>query len=208
MTFLRRLMIMIAAFSIPVVFTFLVGCSTDQRVVKKEIEIHTNKEIGLSIKLRYVPEKELREKFGRQSNPFLSQGSVLGMNQTIVFELEAITEKNFRGPFMIELSRIELQFGNVNTDPTNQFQLISFWDFRFQKEHVYQGWSMGKVRRRTKKNLLPNEFVINRDKVVKGYLLFRGSFPRYGDAAIYIPVLREGEGMVKNFKFDFLFEGE
>jgi hypothetical protein len=155
-----------------------------------------------------VPEKELKDTFGRQSNPFLSQGSVLGMHQTIVFELEATPKNNFRGPFMIELSRIELQFGNINTDPTNQFQLISFWDFRLQKENVYHGWSMGKVRTRIKKNLLPNKFTINKDKGVKGYLLFKGAFPRYGDATIYIPVTREGEGMVKNFKFDFLFEGE
>ena len=132
MILLRKITTVITAILLLAFFAALVGCSTAQRAVKRESESQTSEEVGLSIKLRYVSEKELRSTFGKQSNPFLSPGSVLGMNQSLVFELEATPQPNFRGPFMIELARIELQFGNINTDPTNQFQLISYWDFKLK----------------------------------------------------------------------------
>jgi hypothetical protein len=201
----KRLILTVVTIAAILLLFVLVGCSTEQRAVKRESERQTSEDLGLSINLRYVSENELEDTFGKKDNPFLSPPSAFGMNQSMVFELEMTPEKKFRGPFTVELKRIELQFGGINTDPTNQFHLISLWEFRLQRENAYRGWSMGKVRSRIRKSLLPNKFIIHKNKAMKGYILFTGSFPRYGDAVIYVPVMREGEGIVKNFKLDFSF---
>lgn len=194
-----------------VIFTailLLAGCSTGKRFVKTEgASSDTATDLGLSVKLRYIDEEEIKEKYGKRNNPFLSPPSALSPNPFIIFELTMDTDQNFKGPFTVHLKDVEIQFGGINKQPTNQFLLTKFWEHELQQEMLdkrYVGWSMGKIRVLIKRTIFPNKFEIQRGDTQKGLLFFKGGFPRYGEAFVYVPVIKDG-AMAKNFRFTFEF---
>ena len=183
----------------------LIGCSTGKRVVMTNASASTQaRDIGLEMSLRYLNEEEIYKRFGEKNNPFISEDTALGMNQFIVFELTVIPQSGFNGPYIVELDSIELQFGSVNTSPQNRFHITSFWDHKIKRDDRYSQWSMGKVGSVIKRSVLPNQFTVQRDGRIRQLLVFQGGFPKYGNATVYIPVLKE-DGVAANVKFNLEF---
>ena len=181
------------------------GCSTGKRMLMTEPSASKDaRDIGLEMSLRYVDREELYKRFGKKNNPFIPQEAALGMNQFLVFELTVIPQSGFDGPYVVELGSIELQFGSVNTSPQNRFHITSFWDREIRRDDRYSGWSMGKMTAVVKRSVLPNKFTVQRDERVRELLVFKGGFPKYGTATVYIPVLKQG-GSAVNVKFELEF---
>ncbi|MBN2325211.1 MAG: hypothetical protein JXQ30_15890 [Spirochaetes bacterium] len=186
----------------------LFGCSTGTRVLKSDqAQIEHAENLGLSISLRHVSGQEIDERFGDRNNPFMQSPALLSEKQFLLFELLIEPEPSFNGPFVLNSKDIELQFGGINVGPKNQFLLSRYWSHELQQEIVdtrYKGWTMGKVDAVIDKNLLPNKVRIDRGAMVRKLVLFEGGFPRYGNATVYVPLLKDGS-LAKNFRFDFEF---
>ena len=189
----------------------LIGCSTQKRSVRETGPIAVRAEdLDMTLSLRYVSKDEIVERFGKKNNPFLSPESLFGMNEFLLFELLITTGQSKTDLYTVQLKDVEIQFGSVNTSPTNRFLLTSLWNrvLRPQMEDKkYTGWTMSRVKSVIKKNLFPNEFQIKGGERQKGLLLFKGNFPKYGEAVVYIPVVKEGF-VAKNFRFTMEFGSE
>jgi hypothetical protein len=55
------------------------------------------------------------------------------------------------------------------------------------------------------KNVLRNSYTISAGGAIKGYLVFIGNTPTYGEAALYIPVYRTERERVELFEFTYEF---
>jgi len=187
----------------------LFGCSTGSRVLKSDqalVEHEGN--LGLSISLTHVSDREIEERFGKKNNPFQTPSSLFSQAQFLLFELTIKPDTGFNGPFTLNSKDIEIQFGGVNVRPKNQFLLSRFWAHELEHEIVdrrYKGWTMGKIKIVIDKHLLPNTVQVVEGSVVRRLLLFKGGFPRYGNSSVYIPLLKNGS-VEKNFRFDFEFD--
>jgi hypothetical protein len=186
----------------------LFGCSTGTRVLKSDqVLIEHEGNLGLSISLRHVSDREIDEKFGTKNNPFMPPPALLSEKQFLIFELSIEPEPFFNGPFTLNSKDIEIQFGGINVNPKNQFLLSRYWAHELQHEIPdtrYRGWTMGKIDSVIDKNLLPNKVRVDRGAMLRKLVLFEGGFPRYGTATVYVPLLKDGS-LAKNFKFDFEF---
>lgn len=184
------------------------GCSTQKRFVRETGPIAiTAEDLGMTLSLRYVSNDEIVKRFGKKNNPFLAPASLLSMNQFLLFELSIVTDQSVTSPFTVQLADMEIQFGGINTSPTNRFLLTSLWNRELRpqmEDKKYSGWTMGKIKSVVKKNIFPNEFQIKRGDRQRGLLLFKGSFPKYGEAVVYVPVVKDGI-VAQNFSFTMEF---
>ncbi len=184
------------------------GCASGKRTLKSTGRLSdTDVSLGLSVGLRYLNEEELSRRFGTKNNPYKAPSNILSHNQFIVFEVTFDGERNFRGPYTARVKDMEIQFGGVNKCPKNRFQLTNFWKGVLKpyiEDKKYTGWSIGKVQSVIKKTMVPDEAAIRGGDHIRGIVVFEGAFPRYGDAVVYIPVLKEGS-LAKNYRFDLEF---
>jgi hypothetical protein len=100
---------------------------------------------------------------------------------------------------------VELQFGGKNKTPLNRFHLAQFWENRIRESESLRGWNSSKTRKVINNNVLPNELTVVPDTSSDGILLFRGNFPNYGTAAVYVPIFDEHGKRLSTFRFDFEF---
>ncbi len=192
-------------FILPAIIVFILsGCSVKEFAVKgaslQSLEIE-----GLKVSLLFRNEEELVNSFSKRNNPFLAPPSALGLNRYLVFELSLNTDENLKAPVAIQLTNMEIQFGGQNKSPVNRHQLSSIWEREIMKNDRYRGWDAGRVKNIIKRNIFPNKMVITANSRNKGLLLFKGNFPNYGQATIYVPVFKENGEMVRNFRFSFEF---
>ena len=184
------------------------GCSSGKRVLKTAGRLSdTEVPLGLTAGIRYISEEEIFRRFGKKNNPYAAPSNILSHDQFLVFEVTFDSEHNFRGPYTVRLKDLELQFGGANASPKNRFQLINFWKSVIKpqiEDKKYTGWSMGRLQSVIKKTMFSDETTIRSGDHIRGILVFEGGFPRYGDAVVYVPVLKEGS-LAKNFRFDLEF---
>jgi len=195
--FMVLLMIMFLSF-------ILYSCSSVKHTVKpqcKKEKIILDDTVRL--KLEFIPEEELVRKFGRKNNPFISPVSFLKSNRLMVFKLE-IMNKGYSDS-VISLNKIELQFGGINARPYNRFQLANFWEPRLERQPEYKKWSMSILKNVINKNVFDNHNVIQKGINSEGYVVFKGPFPDYGRAVIFIPIFDGSGRMLKRYEVDFEF---
>ena len=193
--FMVLLMIMLLA-------SILYSCSSVNPTVKpqgKKEKIISDDTVRL--KLEFIPEEELVRKFGKENNPFVSPVSFLKSNRLMIFKLE-IMNKGY-SDLVISLNKIELQYGGINARPYNRFQLANFWGPRVERQSEYEKWNKSILKTVINKNVFDNHNVIQKGINTEGYLVFKGPFPDYGRAVIFIPIFDESARMLKRYEVDF-----
>ena len=193
-------------------FTFLLvfflititSCATNKMAVKPiESKLKTISDNNITIALKFMSEKELLKLFGKENNPFVSPVSFLKSNRLMVFKLD-IMNKGYSGS-AIYLNKIELQYGGINARPFNRFQLANFWDPRLKKQPEYKRWNISILRNVIDKNVFDNKTLIKKGDSMAGYLVFKGQFPDYGKAVIYIPIFDKSGRVLKRYEIEFEF---
>ncbi len=179
------------------------GCSTSRSALLLiDSPIKIAEEEGISITVRYLDEETLINKYGKKGNPFLTPYHTLQFKRIMVFDIRF---KNSRQESIeLILNRMELQFGGKAVQPTNRFHLAGFWEFRDDIDETKRT-DRQKKERAIKKYVLPNSISIRSGGTAKGYAVFMGNLPRYGQASVYIPLLREKTELIHNFNFLFEF---
>jgi len=193
--FMVLLMIMLLA-------SILYSCSSVNPTVKpqgKKEKIISDDTVRL--KLEFIPEEELVRRFGKENNPFVSPVSFLKSNRLMIFKLE-IMNKGY-SDLVISLNKIELQYGGINARPYNRFQLANFWGPRVERQSEYEKWNKSILKTVINKNVFDNHNVIQKGINTEGYLVFKGPFPDYGRAVIFIPIFDESARMLKRYEVDF-----
>ena len=107
-------------------------------------------------------------------------------------------------PALMILNEIELQFRDRTKQPWNAFQFIEAWESRTDTD------GMSKSADRTRQSLIneqipPNKYTVPAGAARKYLYLFRGDFPKYGNADLYIPVLGTNERPVARAEFRYEF---
>jgi hypothetical protein len=90
-----------------------------------------------TITMKYTNEEELEERFGTVNNPFISPPSALGLNRIMVFDVQIASTM----PIVVQLNRLELQFGGKNKNPMNRFHLSQFWANKIRESESHRGWN-------------------------------------------------------------------
>ena len=180
------------------------GCATDRVLIgtqKSKTKFISDDKI--SIGLKYLPKTELINSFGNRNNPFISPVSFLESNKLMVFKL-SIVNKDY-SELVMYLKKLEIQFGKVNANPYNRFQLANFWESRLKRQPEYEKWNMSVIKSVINKNVFDNKVVINKRESSEGLIVFKGPFPDYGEAVIYIPIFdKEGNIMTRyEIRFEF-----
>ena len=193
--FMVLLMIMLLA-------SILYSCSSVNPTVKpqgKKEKIISDDTVRL--KLEFIPGEELVRRFGKENNPFVSPVSFLKSNRLMIFKLE-IMNKGY-SDLVISLNKMELQYGGINAKPYNRFQLANFWGPRVERQSEYEKWNKSILKTVINKNVFDNHNVIQKGINTEGYLVFKGPFPDYGRAVIFIPIFDESARMLKRYEVDF-----
>ena len=157
----------------------------------------------VEIELSFIPENILKQRFGEKNNPFISPISFLKSNRLRVFELK-IANRGSR-EIVLYLNRVEIQFGGVNAKPYNRFQLENFWKPRLEKQPDYEKWNFSILRRVVEQNVIDNRVKIGKGRHIDGLVVFKGPFPDYGRAVVYIPLFSERNELIKIFEMKFEF---
>jgi len=190
-----------ALFSIILIIFVISSCATNKFEIQTSGNaLKTAKEKDIRLTLKFLDEKTMIDRFGKEDNPFLSPPSALSLNKIMVFELNIsnLSKEDLNREVMLQLNQIELQFVKVNKHPINQFHLKQFWEMKSKNSNY-------KISLLIKNNVVQNKLVLKEESNYKGLLVFIGNFPNYGDAKVYVPVFREDGRLIHNFKFDFSF---
>jgi hypothetical protein len=180
----------------------LANCSTDRFTIQsKDMQPLSQTMNDTTIRMKFTNEEELEERFGTKNNPFISPPSALGLNRIMVFDVQLASTMHI----VVQLKRVELQFGGKNKPPINRFHLSQFWENRIRESESLRGWNSSKTKKVVNQNVLPNELTVTPGPASEGLLVFMGRFPNYGTATVYLPVFNEDGKPVTNFKFDFEF---
>ena len=184
---------------------FIFSCATQKGVLKNpEERAKTIFGDNLTISLKYIPEKILLDRFGSINNPFISPISFLKSNRLMTFELNII-DKNYSS-ILVNLNKIEIQFGSISKEPLNRFQLAQFWEPRLRKQPDYERWNFSILRSVINKNVFDNDTLIKEGEATAGLIVFKGAFPDYGKAVIYIPIFDGSGKMLKRYEVEVEFE--
>ncbi len=177
----------------------LFSCATQMETarkidaVKKEV-IDENGALGVS----YIPESELKYRFGDINNPFVSPVSFLKSNKLMVFELGI--RNNSINDFLLRVSKIELVSDGIKYNPLNRFQLAGFWEPRIKKQSQYKKWNMSVMKKVIKENVFDNKVTVKSGDFVSGLLVFQGDISEYGRLVMYIPLFRLNGEILKVYK--------
>lgn len=154
----------------------------------------TEKDITVSI--RHLDREELVKRFKTVDNPYISQGSSIGGNEMIVFELTVAAPMEIK----LVLKTIEFHFGPKYYPPINRFHLSQDWEYRIRSQNDYNGWSSGKVSYVINRTMLPDKLALKPNESYTGLVVFMGNFPSYGEASLYLPVFAANEELIHLFK--------
>jgi len=183
---------------------FLLSCAMDkERITLRGPVVKMVSDNNLSLSIQYFPKNELIKSFGKVNNPFVSPVSFLESNNLMAFKLK-VKNKSYNN-VVLYLNRIELQFVGINAKPFNRFQLANFWEYRLAKQSEYKNWNMSILKQVIKKNVFKNKFFIKRGEESEGFIVFKGAFPDYGKAIIYVPIFDDSGNMLNRHKIEFEF---
>ena len=152
--------------------------------------------------LRFMDDETLDVKYREEANPFLTDYYSAQFKRIMVFELTLKNEGDQPAQFF--LNRVELQYGGKTLNPTNQFHLEEYWKFKDSQRET-KGIYVSRRENIIEKTVLPNSYTLNTGGAVKGYLVFLGNTPTYGEAVLYIPVYRTERERVELFTFTYEF---
>jgi hypothetical protein len=152
--------------------------------------------------LRFMDDGTIDVKYRKEANPFLTDYYSVHFKRIIVFELTLENDGSQAAQFF--LNRVELVFGGKTINPTNQFHLEEYWKFKDSQQET-RGIYVSMRENIIKKNVLPNSYSLNAGGAIKGYLVFMGNTPTYGEAVLYIPVYRTERERLELFEFSYEF---
>ena len=152
--------------------------------------------------LRFMDDGTLDVKYKEQANPFLTDYYSAQFKRIMVFELTLENQGSESAQFF--LNRVELQYGAKTLNPTNQFHLKEYWEFKDSQRDT-KGIYVSMRENIIDKNVLPNSATISGGGAIRGYLVFIGNTPTYGEAVLYIPVYRTKDERVELFSFTYEF---
>jgi hypothetical protein len=152
--------------------------------------------------LRFMDDETLDVKYKKEANPFLTDYYSAQFKRIMVFELTLENEGDRAAQFF--LNRVELQYGGKTNTPTNQFQLGEYWKFKDSQRET-KGIYVSMRENIIKKTVLPNSYTLSPGGAIKGYLVFIGNAPTYGEAVMYIPVFRTERERSELFTFTYEF---
>lgn len=166
---------------------FLMGCQTSDTYMTggSGLAFATDE---MTMQVSYVTEPELNRRFSGKYNPFIPPGLMITPQDFIIFEFDVTRAET---PHTVLLSRASLEYGGRVDEPDNAFQFRSFWNGVSWVE------DMRGVDRRRFFSLI-DSYVVGNDfstsnKTI-GLIVFRGSFPDYGEATLRIPIQNETTG--------------
>lgn len=152
--------------------------------------------------LRFMDDGTLDVKYREEANPFLTDYYSAQFKRIMVFELTLENESDQAAQFF--LNRVELQYGARTLNPTNRFHLKEYWKFKDSQRDtkaIYVSMRENIIE----KNVLSNLATISGGGAIRGYLVFIGNTPTYGEAVLYIPVYRTKDERVELFSFTYEF---
>ena len=137
---------------------------------------------NFSMNVNYLTEPELNRRFSGKYNPFIAPQLMLTPKDFLVFEFDVIRSET---AYQVLLSRARIEFGGSVDEPDTSFQFRSFWNGVSWVE------DMRSVDKRRFFNLIDTYVEgddFNTGNKTIGFMVFRGSFPEYGEATLTIPV--------------------
>jgi hypothetical protein len=152
--------------------------------------------------LRFMDDETLAAKYRKETNPFLSDYYSVQFKRIMVFELTLENQSDRDAQFI--LNRVELVYGGKTITPYNQFQLQEYWKFKDEQRDT-RGLYVSMRENVIKKNVLPNSTTLSANGAIKGYLVFLGNTPTYGEAVLYIPIYRTTQEELALFEFSYKF---
>ena len=180
----------------------LANCSTDRFTIQsKDMQPQSQTMHDTTIRMKYTNEEELEKRFGTVNNPFISPPSAIGLNRIMVFDVQLASTMHI----VVQLKRVELQLGGKNKNPMNRFHLSQFWENRIKDSENHRGWNSSKTRKVINNTVLPNELTVVPDSASDGLIVFRGKFPNYGTATVYVPIFAQDGRPLTTFRFNFEF---
>ncbi len=180
----------------------LSGCAGHTPLVVKDSPIKTARGEGITVTVRFMDEPTLIDKFGKKTNPFLTQYYTMQLKRIMVFEVKV--QNQHREAVDLALNRMMLQFGGSSVQPYNRFQLANYWEFRDEKLEV-KSIDRARKRRIIKERVLPNAVTIPEGGKTVGFALFMANLPIYGQATVYLPFFRREKELIHRFEFTYEF---
>lgn len=165
----------------------LSGCQTSDTYITGGTGLQfSTPEMEMSV--NYLTEPELDRRFSGKYNPFIPPGLMITPQDFIIFEFDVTRSET---PHEVLLSRASLEYGGRVDEPDNKFQFRSFWNGVSWVE------DMRGVEKRKFFSLI-DSYVVGDDfstsQKTLGFIVFRGSFPDYGEATLNIPVANTTTG--------------
>ena len=190
-----------AALAAAVLVLLLAGCETGPVHLVQGEPFQWYYGDAFDMRLRFLDEELLRERYGRRNNTFIAPAGLSG-ERFLPFDLDLFTD--VEEAVTVRLSEIELAMGGRTYQPQNRFHFGNYWRERDES----QGTSGAHARQRQQeivRVLLDNEVTVREVGSHQGMILFRGRFPRYGTARIIVPARnREGRELERAvFEFEF-----
>ena len=152
----------------------LVACNTAPPIpVMSEPIIHEVSDVKMEF--RYLSEDVLKSRHGSNGvsgyiNPYYNYPTLITKKRLIVFEL---TGTSTESTVMFKLKDIDLQIGRITGNAKSRPYLEKIWG-------AVDNVKLSSITKTIKKTLLPQEFTIEPDNPVKGYLVFGENYPQEG----------------------------
>ena len=156
---------------------------------------------AFDMRLRFLDEDLLRERYGRRDNTFIAPAGLSG-ERFLPFELDIFTDVEEAA--VIRINEIELAFGGRHYTPQNRFHFGNFWSRRDDSQGT-SGADSRRRRQEIRRIILDNEVTVREVSSHQGVVLFKGRLPRYGTARITVPVRDRGGRELERAVFEFEF---
>lgn len=187
------------------ILLLLSGCMTQRVALQvsdtdKPLKIVRTENLILTV--RFLDDDTLRQKFGKETNPYISDYYSVQFRRFMVFEFSI--ENTGSAPIKFQLNRLEMQFGGTYTFPYNQFRINQYWGFKDEEGEIRAGQ---KARREkyVKEYVLPDSATIPAPGRLRGYAVFTGDTPNYGTATLYVPIFTPAGKPLHRFEVSFEF---
>ena len=154
-----------------------------------------------ALTLTFLDESELKRRHGERDNPFIAPQGLLMPERFIPFDL-TITSRG--RPLVLALNQIEISYGGLTANPTNQFHFGLYWEKRDQ-EGGTSGADVNARQRLIRRTVAPNRVRVGGGSSESTMLLFRENFPQFGNAVITAVILDETGRPVDRAVFTFEF---
>jgi hypothetical protein len=183
----------------------LVGCVTQHLglvVADTDKPVKIIRTDDFILTARFMDDETLRAKFGKETNPFVSDYYSLQFRRFMVFEVSI--ENTGSEAVKFQLNALELHYEGSNMSAYNEFRINQYWAFKDEQGEVKAG---DKTRRErfVKNNVLPAAATIPAQGELEGFAVFTGNTPNYGSAILYVPIFSLAGRPVHRFEVPFEF---